>query len=138
MDLLILNFGYTLSDKCKSQLKDTFSEAAITEVPLSVSFDVKKNLYPQVVSFLNDLTIPLDGSVPYIVNVPNLPIISMYILSELYARAGVFPKVIELIRDEAFGIFILKRIVNLEYERRMTRNKKRKYQYGTEQKSVSG
>jgi len=59
-----------------------------------------------------------------------LPIIAMYILAELYARSGVFPKVLELIRDEDFGIFILKRIVNLEYERRMTRNKKRKYQLG--------
>lgn len=128
MELMILNFGHTLSEICKEQIQERFSNTSIIEVPLSASFDVKKCLYPQVVTFLNTLNIPLDGTVPYIVNISNLPIVSAYILIELSARCGSFPKVLELIRDEGLGVFVLKRIVDLEYERRMTRNKRRKYQ----------
>jgi hypothetical protein len=131
MELMILNFGHTLSSKCKEQIQEKFPEVNIIEVPLSASFDVRKCLYPQVVSFLNTLNIPLDGSVPYIINVSNLPIVASYILVELAARSGSFPKIIELVRDEALGIFVLKRVVDLEYERRMTRNRKRKYQLNT-------
>lgn len=132
MELMILNFGHSLSEKCKDQIQEKYSDTSVIEVPLSASFDVKKCLYPQVVSFLNTLNIPLDGSMPYIVNVPNLPIVSSYVLVELAARSGSFPKILELIREESLGIFILKRIVDLEYERRMTRNRRRKYQLNTE------
>lgn len=138
MELMILNFGHTLSEQCKKEIQEKYQQANIIEVPLSASFDVKKCLYPQVVSFLNTLNIPLDGSVPYIVNVSNLPIVASYILVELAARSGSFPKIIELVRDEALGIFILKRIVDLEYEKRMTRNRRRKYQLSTEKVVLNG
>jgi hypothetical protein len=74
------------------------------------------------------LNVPLDGSVPFLLNISNLPIVASYILVELSARCGGFPKLIELVRDDHMGIFVLKRIVDLEYEKRMTRNRRRKYQ----------
>lgn len=140
MELLILNFGHTLSERCKEQIQEKYPSFSIVEVPLSASFDVKKCLYPQVVNFLNNLSIPLDGSIPFIINVSNLPIVSTFLLNELAARTGTFPKVIELVREDELGIFVLKRIVDLEYEKRMTRNKKRKYQLNklTESKVSDG
>lgn len=134
---MVLNFGHPLSEKCKEQIQEKYNSTNVIEVPLSASFDVKKCLYPQVVGFLNTLNIPLDGSIPYIVNVSNLPIVASYILVELAARSGSFPKLIELIREEALGIFVLKRIVDTEYERRMTRNKRRKYQLSQITEQVS-
>lgn len=138
MELMILNFGHPLSEQCKKEIQEKYQQASIIEVPLSASFDVRKCLYPQVVSFLNALNIPLDGSVPYIVNVSNLPIVASYILTELSARSGSYPKIIELVRDDALGIFILKRIVDLEYEKRMTRNRRRKYQLSIEKVVPNG
>lgn len=130
MEVLILNFGYPLSEKCKEQVQIQFSDYEVKEVMLSASFDIKKCLYPQVVTFLDNLDVSLDGRVPYLINISNLSIVSTFLITELYARSGAFPQVLELVRDESLGIFILKRIVNLEYERRMTRNKKRKYKIG--------
>ena len=133
MEILILNFGYPLSDRCKEQITEHYPDNELREVMLSASFDIKKCLYPQVVSFLDNVDVQVDGRVPYLVNISNLSIVSIYIISELYARSGTFPKVVELIRDETLGIFVLKRIVNLDYERRMTRNKKRKYKFNNYQ-----
>lgn len=138
MELMILNFGHTLSEKCKEQIQEKYPSHSIIEVPLSASFDVRKCLYPQVVSFLNTLNIPLDGSVPYAVNVSNLPIVASYILTELSARSGSFPKIIELVREDSLGIFVLKRIVDLEYEKRMTRNRRRKYQLSVDKVVPNG
>lgn len=130
MEIKVLNFGYPLSEKCMEQIQAQFSDYNVKEIILSASFDIKKCLYPQVVTFLDNIDIPLDGSSPYLLNISNLSIVSTFFITELYARSGVFPQVLELVRDESLGIFVLKRIVNLEYERRMTRNKKRKYKIG--------
>jgi len=125
--LFILNFGRKLPEAVIKEIEEK-TKAIITEEQVKVNINLSKNIYIQIVDIID--AIPKDllkGNKKILVNLPGLPIAAAYIIVELHARMGFFPLVLELYRDHAadniWNDWNLKRIVDLEYERSISRSK---------------
>ena len=125
--LYILNFGRKLSENVVSEIQQS-TNALVNEELIRVNINLSKNIYIQVVDVVNSITSDqLNGDKKIVVNLPGLPLAAVYILVELHARLGYFPLVLELYRDHKkdpiFSEFSLKKIVDLERERNVTRSR---------------
>ena len=125
--LYILNFGRKLPDAVVKEI-ETKTRAIVTEEQIKVNINLSKVIYIQIVDIIDSIPKELlKGNKKILVNLPGLPIAAAYIIVELHARMGFFPLVLELYRDHAndniWNDWNLKRIVDLEYERSISRSK---------------
>lgn len=125
--LYILNFGRKLSDNIVKQITEE-TKAIVSEEQIKVNINLSKNIYIQVVDIINSISKDLlAGDKKICVNLPGLPLAAVYLITELHARMGYFPLVLELYRDHkenpVFSNFKLKKIVDLEFERAVSRSK---------------
>jgi len=125
--LFILNFGRKLPDPVIKEI-ETKTKAIVTEEQIKVNINLSKVIYIQIVDIIDSIPKELlKGNKKILVNLPGLPIAAAYIIVELHARMGFFPLVLELYRDHAadniWNDWNLKRIVDLEYERSISRSK---------------
>jgi hypothetical protein len=125
--LYILNFGRKLNQDILNDIQKKY-KASVEEYHIKVNINLKKSIYIQCVDIINRIdTEILDGRHKIAVNPPGLPLVAMYLLTELHARIGIFPLVLELYRDKTedplFNDFKLRRIIDLERERQVSRSK---------------
>ena len=125
--LYILNFGRKLNSQIIHEITQKY-KASVEEVHLKVNINLKKSIYIQCVDIINRIDKDiLDGTRKIAVNPPGLPLVAMYLVTELHARLGCFPLVLELYRDKTedplFNNFRLRRIIDLERERQVSRSK---------------
>jgi hypothetical protein len=125
--LHILNFGRKLSSQVIHTITTQY-KATVEEYHIKVNINMKKNYYIQCVDIMNRIDPEvLNGTQKVAVNPPGLPNIAIYLITELHARMGVFPLILEMYRDKSsdplFNEFRLKRIIDLERERQVSRSK---------------
>ena len=89
--------GHPLSSTAISQLEDRGYE--VETIPVGV--DLNKSIADQVKIMVDQIkSIPMDGSVPFIITIPGLSEITAFLLAELHGRTGGFPKICQLRRGE--------------------------------------
>lgn len=125
--LYILNFGRKLSDQIVNDIKNRY-KTSVEELHIKVNINLKKNIYIQVVDIINDIDKSVfNSNNKIVINPCGLPFVAMCLLVELHARMGIFPLVLELFRDKSedplFNDFRLRRIIDLERERQVSRSK---------------
>ena len=114
----IINFsGHALSEKALDQLKEFFGETEIETIKVSLSR--RSELFPQIVSLMEK--IDWDNGEQPITILPGLPIANSLALAYIHGVAGVFPKVVELLRKHDSGVYEVSKIYDLEYLRHMSR-----------------
>ena len=125
--LHVINFGRRLNRSIIKDIEEKY-KAKVEEVFVKVNLNLKKTSYIQCVDIIN--TIPeriLDGKHKIAMNPPGLPLAAACLLTELHARTGYFPLLLELYRDKTqdplFNDFKLRRIIDLERERQVSRSK---------------
>jgi len=125
--LHVINFGRRLNQNIINEIEDKY-KAKVEEHFVKVNLNLKKTSYIQCVDIIN--TIPekiLDGKHKIAINPPGLPLATACLLTELHARVGYFPLLLELFRDKTqdplFNDFRLRRIIDLERERQVSRTK---------------
>jgi len=125
--LNVINFGRRLNREIIKDIEDKY-KAKVDEVFVKVNLNLKKTSYIQCVDIIS--SIPgkiLDGHHKIAINPPGLPIAAICLVTELHARIGYFPLLLELYRDKTqdplFNDFKLRRIIDLERERQVSRSK---------------
>jgi len=131
---VILNFGVPLTDNLKKEISSILNKS-VEEKHFVVGINMKKNIFIQCVDIVDKVdtdNLPTD----YVVNLPGLPIAAVYLCTELEARTGVKPAILELHREkDERGIvsdFHFGKIRNLELEAHFSR-KKREEKRATQQ-----
>lgn len=125
----LLNFGRKLSESVLKSIEESIKATVIEEV-VNINLELSKNVYIQIVQYIDKIPkeyLKLSDNHKIIVNLPGLPIAAAYIVTELHARLGVFPPVLEMTKDingeGLFASFKLKKIVDLERERTSSRSR---------------
>jgi len=121
--LLILNFGDPLTDELRNEIEERLGRQ-VQDRHLRLSINAVRFTYPQVLKQMDDIDLtPLPTDI--VLNMPKLPIGAAYLVNEFYARTGVHPTILEMIRDprelntRRFG-----KLRNLELEIAGTRTNK--------------
>lgn len=118
----LINFGAFLKDDIISDIeKDNNIEVEQIMVK-GTSLNLKKHsTYIQVHDLVNenkDYFVEVDD---FIINLPGLPIFGAFLITEVHALTGKFPKIVECVKDFAnegmFSDFKYKRLYDLDRER---------------------
>jgi len=124
--LVVLNFGMPLSEELVEQMEEELGRE-VEDRRVRLSINAVKFTYPQILRAMDTIdlaALPTDIAL----NLPKLPIAAAYIANEFFARTGIHPTVLELIRDpnemetRRFGT-----LRNLELEITATRTRRRKH-----------
>ena len=125
----LLNFGRKLSESVIKSIEELV-KATVVEELVNVNLDLSKNLFIQVVSIVDKIpreSLRIDENHRVVINLCGLPVAAVYIITELHARLGVFPPVLEMTKDVngdgLFASFKLKKVVDLERERISSRSR---------------
>jgi hypothetical protein len=126
--LYILNFGRRLNEDIIREIEEKY-KAKVEEYFIKVNLNLKKTSYIQCVDIISSIDSKiLDGRHKIAINPPGLPVAAICLLTELHAQIGYFPLLLELYRDKTqdplFNDFKLRRIIDLERERQVSRSKK--------------
>lgn len=121
----VINFtGHPLSDIAKAQIKERACFDDLEFIDLKISIQRKKPIMSQIINTLEPIKDKVNGTAPFFLILPGLPIAGHLILSYVHGISGSFPKVIELLRDPS-GIHVLHDIHDLEWYRHTVRNHRR-------------
>lgn len=97
--LLILNFHpEPLPDYLIQEIKEQIGRE-VQQKLVNFSINTGKYTHPQVLTILDKLdlaTLPTN----VIFHVPGLPTGAIYLVVDFYARTGLFPTILELVRDD--------------------------------------
>lgn len=109
----ILNFGRALSKEVLQQVEKVFLE--VEEIKVTCWLDLQMDIKIQIHNIINSIKeVKLDGSETFILNPPKMSIASLLVYTELFARCGFLPSVMQLYYDNDKNIYILKNLHNLE------------------------
>lgn len=118
----LINFGAYLKDDIINDIeKDNNIEVEQVMVK-GTSLNLKKHsTYIQVHDLVNDNKSKFEEADDFIVNLPGLPIFGAFLITEVHALTGRFPKIVECVKDFAnegmFSDFKYKRLYDLDRER---------------------
>jgi hypothetical protein len=118
----LINFGAYLKDDIISDIeKDNNIEVEQIMVK-GTSLNLKKHsTYIQVHDLVSDNKDRFEEVDDFIVNLPGLPIFGAFLITEVHALTGKFPKIVECVKDFAnegmFSDFKYKRLYDLDRER---------------------
>lgn len=118
----LINFGAFLKDDI---IKDIEEDQAIEVNQIMVkgtSLNLKKHsTYIQVHDLVEQNREAFSEADDFIVNLPGLPIFGAFLITEIHALTGRFPKIVECIKDYEnegmFSDFRYKRLYDLDRER---------------------
>lgn len=118
----LINFGAYLKDDIISDIeKDNNIEVEQIMVK-GTSLNLKKHsTYIQVHDLVSNNKDHFEEADDFIVNLPGLPIFGAFLITEVHALTGKFPKIVECVKDFAnegmFSDFKYKRLYDLDRER---------------------
>lgn len=127
----VINFsGHPLSKTVVDKLVEDGYEVET----LSVGVDLNNSLSDQVRKLVDNVkSIPLDGTVPFIITLPGLSELTAFLLAELNGRCGGFPFILQIRRAETgtfeistslFGENNIPGVVDLERVRLKARSRR--------------
>lgn len=96
--LMLLNFGDELSLGLKSQIEASV-QRRVNERLVRASINSAQFAYPQVLyamDAVNFTSLPVN----VVISVPRSPLGAVYLVNEFFARTGVHPTILELVRDQ--------------------------------------
>lgn len=123
----LLNFGAKLSDEVLKNIEKEVSAKSCEQIMIKVNLDLSKNPYLQCHDVVIKSKKYILGDVPFVVNLPGLPIACIFIVNEISAISGREPIIIFTSRNIAgegfFSDFKFKRMFDLSYEKTVTRER---------------
>jgi hypothetical protein len=123
--ITIVNFAHPLTESQREQVA-ALSGSQVAQVrEVTVQLDVAQPLLPQVVAWVDQVSLsPTEWqTLPIVVNLPGLAVVTAALLAELHGRLGYFPTVIR-IRPVAGSIptrYEVAEILNLQSAREEAR-----------------
>jgi len=124
--LIILNFGKALHSGIKQEIAEELGRE-VDERRYRLAINAMKYTYPQVLRVIDRINFK-DLPTDVVLHLPGIPIGAAYIVNEFYARTGIHPIILELVRDiEEEEVRRFGTLRNLELEIRATRDKRRKF-----------
>ena len=130
----LINFDKELSEDIMKQIKEAYKEIdELIVINKQVSIKLHKQIYIQCVDIRQKLEDEypdiFSGDKPLIVNPPGFSMAAIYLINEIEAKLKIKPFILELIKDKEpgslFGRFKFRRILDLEYNKNVTRTKSR-------------
>lgn len=122
--LTVLNFGALLSPELVEQMEEEL-DRKVEDRRIRLSINAVKFTYPQVLRAMDSIDLS-SLSTDTVLNLPKLPIAAAYIVNEFFARTGIHPTILELIRDQnELDVRRFGTLRNLELEISATRSRRR-------------
>ena len=118
----LINFGAYLKDDIISDIEKDQNIEINQVVVRGTSLNLKKHsTYIQVHDLVEQNKSNFVDADDFIVNLPGLPIFGAFLITEIHALTGRFPKIVECVKDYEhegmFSDFKYKRLYDLDRER---------------------
>ncbi len=118
----LINFGAHLKNDIIQDIEENNNIYIEQIMVKGTSLNLKKHsTYIQVHDLVNQNKESFTEVDDFIINLPGLPIFGAFLITEIHALTGKFPKIVECIKDFAgdgmFSDFKYKRLYNLDRER---------------------
>ena len=125
--MYLLNFGAKFGEELLNEIAKNVDAKETEQVIMKVNLDLSKNPYLQCHDIVIREKSILLGEVPYVINLPGLPIACVFIVNEITAITGKEPTLVFTSRNIAgegyFSEFKFRRLYNLGYEKTVTRER---------------
>jgi hypothetical protein len=126
--MILLNFGYPMSDEQREIIEGMISGVVDAVIEIPVYFDNAQLFAEQIRDLFCEGVIPLDAlqSGPVLVNLPSHNVIAALLLAELHGRMGRFPTIIRFgpLEDSLPVRYAVREVVDLQRVRDSARGKR--------------
>jgi hypothetical protein len=123
--IYLINFGAKLNDSVCEEVAKELKSKEIEQVMIKVNLDLSKNPYFQCHEIVKNHQKYFLENIPFVVNLPGLPIAVVFLVNEITAITSHEPTIIftsrDISQDGFFSEFKFKRMFNLSYEKNVTR-----------------
>jgi hypothetical protein len=125
--IYLINFGAKLNNSVCEEIAKELKSNVVEQIMIKVNLDLSKNPYFQCHEIIKYNKKYFLEEVPFVVNLPGLPIAGVFICNEISAITSHEPTILftsrDISQDGFFSEFKFKRMFNLSYEKNVTREK---------------
>ncbi|CUU08145.1 hypothetical protein GBSOP10_10546 [Armatimonadetes bacterium GBS] len=126
--MILINFAHPLTEQQKSQIEQITGKAVDKIIDIPVQFDNAQPFEPQVLSLLDRVGLSSQEwqTLPILINLPSMNVITAILLAELHGRMGYFPTIIRLrpIQGSTPPQFEVAEVINLQAIRDSARTRR--------------
>ncbi|CUU37768.1 MAG: hypothetical protein K6U12_02420 [Armatimonadetes bacterium] len=126
--MILINFAHPITEQQKSQIEQITGKAVDKIIDIPVQFDNAQPFEPQVLSLLDRVGLSSQEwqTLPILINLPSMNVITAILLAELHGRMGYFPTIIRLrpIQGSTPPQFEVAEVINLQAIRDSARTRR--------------
>lgn len=126
--MILINFAHPITEQQKSQIESMTGKPIDRIIDIPVQFDNAQPFEPQVLSLLDRVGLSSQEwqTLPILINLPSMNVITAILLAELHGRMGYFPTIIRLrpIQGSTPPQFEVAEVINLQTIRDSARTRR--------------
>ncbi|GIV13007.1 MAG: CRISPR-associated protein Csx15 [Fimbriimonadales bacterium] len=126
--MILINFAHPITEQQKSQIESMTGKPIDRIIDIPVQFDNAQPFEPQVLSLLDRVGLSSQEwqTLPILINLPSMNVITAILLAELHGRMGYFPTIIRLrpIQGSTPPQFEVAEVINLQAIRDSARTRR--------------
>lgn len=126
--MIVINFAHPITEQQKAQIESITGRQIEQIIDIPVQFDNAQPFEPQVLSLLDRVGLSSQEwqTLPVLVNLPSMNVITAILLAELHGRMGYFPTVLRLrpVQGSVPPQFEVAEVINLQAIRDSARTRR--------------
>lgn len=116
--MILINFAHPITEHQKAQIENITGKQIDRVIDIPVQFDNAQPFEPQVLSLLDRVGLSSQEwpTLPILINLPSMNVITAILLAELHGRMGYFPTIIRLrpVQGNTPPQFEVAEVINLQ------------------------